>query len=75
MSTYRRSARPCAGPSARKLTASTITTASISVRTNSLTERATASGWSCTCASSMPTGSSSLDALDGGLRERLAQLR
>ncbi len=40
-----------------KLTASTITTASISTRTNSPTERLTASGWSCTCSISMPTGS------------------
>ena len=44
-------------PRLRKLTASTITMASISTRTNSLTERATARGWSCTWVISMPTGS------------------
>ena len=44
-------------PRLTKLTSSTITMASISTRTNSPTERATACGWSCTCASSMPTGS------------------
>ncbi len=40
-----------------KLTASTIATASISTRTNSLTEVATDTGWFCTCASFTPAGS------------------
>ena len=39
-----------------KLTSSTITTASISTPTNSLTDVATALGWSCSCTSSMPAG-------------------
>ena len=39
-----------------KLTASTITTASTSTFTNSLTEVATARGWSCTCTRRMPAG-------------------
>ena len=63
MSTYQRfhsgsmaaSGRLCR-PSAMKLTASTMTTASISMRTNSLTELDTARGWSCTCTSLMPAG-------------------
>ncbi|MNT56393.1 hypothetical protein D3C72_1936860 [compost metagenome] len=43
-------------PRLKKLTASTITTASIRVCTNSLTEVATALGWSCTFARPMPAG-------------------
>ena len=43
-------------PRLRKLTASTIATASISTLMNSLTEFATAFGWSCTCTSFMPSG-------------------
>ena len=43
-------------PSAKKLTASTITTASISTLMNSLTELDTALGWSCTCVRLMPAG-------------------
>ena len=38
------------------LTASTMATASISTPTNSLTELATDTGWSCTCASFTPAG-------------------
>ena len=44
-------------PRLMKLTASTMATASISTLTNSLTEVATAVGWSCTCTSLMPSGS------------------
>ena len=44
-------------PSERKLTASTITTASISTCTNSPTEFCTDFGWFCTCSISMPIGS------------------
>ena len=44
-------------PSAKKLTASTMTTASISTLTNSFTESATARGWSCTWRRSTPSGS------------------
>ncbi|MCY1307163.1 hypothetical protein D9M70_570660 [compost metagenome] len=54
--TSSRSGRVCK-PSATKLTASTITTASISTRTNSPTDCLTALGWSCTWSISMPTGS------------------
>jgi hypothetical protein len=54
-----------------KLTASTITTASISTLTNSLTELATALGWSCTCTSATPAAAL-LDALRRPL-QRLAQ--
>ena len=43
-------------PRLKKLTASTITTASISTLTNSLTESATALGWSCTCCNATPSG-------------------
>ena len=43
-------------PSATKLTASTITTASISTFTNSLTEVDTDLGWSCTFTSCTPAG-------------------
>ena len=43
-------------PSAKKLTAKTITTASISTLMNSLTELATALGWSCTWVRLMPAG-------------------
>ena len=43
-------------PSAKKLTASTMTTASIKTLMNSLTELDTAEGWSCTCLSVMPAG-------------------
>jgi len=45
-------------PRAMKLTANTISTASISTRTNSPTHRVTAVGWSCTCVTVMPIGKS-----------------
>ena len=48
---------PARRPSEKKLTASTITTASASERTNSATEWRTAAGWSDTRSSFMPTGS------------------
>ena len=43
-------------PRLMKLTASTMATASISTLMNSLTELATALGWSCTCTSCTPSG-------------------
>ena len=55
-----------------KLTASTMTTASISMRTNSLTELDTARGWSCTCTSLMPAGRPSSISAVAAL-QRLAQ--
>ncbi len=50
--------RPVRRPSDRKLTSSTMATASARVRVNSRTERFTAVGWSFTRSSSRPTGSS-----------------
>ena len=50
-----RSGRVCR-PRLMKLTASTMAIASISTFTNSLTERETACGWSCTCSRVMPAG-------------------
>ena len=61
-------------PSATKLTASTISTASISVWMNSLTDAVTARGWFDTRCSSMPTGSCALMRRDG-LVESLAHAR
>ena len=52
-----RSGRVCR-PRLMKLTASTTTTASTSTLTNSPTDLATATGWSCTWDSSMPAGRS-----------------
>ncbi len=49
---------PVRNPSDRKLTSSTMPTASASERVNSRTERFTVAGWSFTRCSSMPTGSS-----------------
>jgi len=57
-----------------KLTASTITTASISTLTNSPTERDTASGWSCTCSSSMPSGRSALTSVAAARRLRPSRM-
>jgi hypothetical protein len=57
MSMYQPKRPPLCRPSEMMLTASTMATASISTRTNSLTELATATGWSCTCASFTPSGS------------------
>ena len=50
--------RPVRSPSDRKLTTSTMATASASERVNSPTERFTVAGWSLTRSSSRPTGSS-----------------
>ena len=56
MSTYHPQRPPLCKPSETKLTNNTITTASISTRTNSPTEEATALGWSCTDCRFTPTG-------------------
>ena len=48
---------PDCRPSEKKLTSSTMPTASASVSTNSATESRTAEGWSETCSRRMPTGS------------------
>ena len=49
---------PVRQPSERKLTTSTMTSASANVRTNSETESSTMWGWSAICVTSIPTGSS-----------------
>ncbi len=49
---------PVRSPRERKLTTSTIATASVSERVNSCTERFTVAGWSFTRSSSRPTGNS-----------------
>ncbi|MNT40493.1 hypothetical protein D3C72_1768090 [compost metagenome] len=48
--------RPVRRPSEKKLTSSTITTASVSTCTNSPTDSSTACGWSETLRSCMPAG-------------------
>ena len=48
--------RPVRTPSDRKLTSSTMTTASVSTLTNSPTDSSTAAGWSETLCSSIPAG-------------------
>ena len=49
---------PVRQPSDRKLTTSTIASASAKLRRNSETECSTICGWSAICVTSMPTGSS-----------------
>jgi hypothetical protein len=49
--------RPVRSPSEKKLTSSTIATASVSTRMNSPTDSSTAAGWSATLRSCMPAGS------------------
>jgi hypothetical protein len=65
-------ARGLCRPRLRKLTASTIATASISTLTNSLTERATALGLVLHLHQRTPSGQLSLDAVGGHL-QRFAQ--
>ena len=54
---------PVRQPSERKLTTSTISSASAKVWTNSDTDCSTICGWSAICVTSMPTGSSAMIAL------------
>ena len=54
---------PVRQPSDRKLTTSTIASASAKVWTNSETDSSTMWGWSAICVTSMPTGSSAMIAL------------
>ena len=51
---------PVRQPSERKLTTSTIASASAKLRRNSDTECSTICGWSAICVTSMPTGSSNV---------------